>query len=150
MSAMASQSPASRLFIQAFIQALVKENIKAPRHWPLWGEFTGDRWIPHTKGQKRRKCFHLMTSSWNAPIWFRFDVNEIRSLFRNIWLETVYLWDRQGFTECVIKGQSELRRPETIECLYTVWINTMNSLLGNVLGRQDQKTVRNEQNLTVS
>ena len=24
-------------------------NIKAPRHWPLWGEFTGDRWIPRTK-----------------------------------------------------------------------------------------------------
>ena len=22
-----------------------------PRHWPLWGEFTGDRWIPSTKGQ---------------------------------------------------------------------------------------------------
>ena len=22
------------------------ENIKAPRHWPLCGEFTGDRWIP--------------------------------------------------------------------------------------------------------
>ena len=29
----------------------IKENIKAPRHWPLWGEFTGDRWIPRTKGQ---------------------------------------------------------------------------------------------------
>ena len=29
----------------------IKENIEAPRHWPLWGEFTGDRWIPHTKGQ---------------------------------------------------------------------------------------------------
>ena len=29
-----------------------------------WGEFTGDRWIPHTKGQSRRKCFHLMMSSW--------------------------------------------------------------------------------------
>ena len=28
-----------------------KKNIKAPRHWPLWGEFTGDRWIPRTKGQ---------------------------------------------------------------------------------------------------
>ena len=26
------------------------ENIKAPRQWPLWGEFTGDRWIPRTKG----------------------------------------------------------------------------------------------------
>ena len=23
-----------------------------------------DRWIPHTKGQLRGKCFHLMTSSW--------------------------------------------------------------------------------------
>ena len=27
------------------------------------GEFTGDRWIPRTKGQLRGKCFHLMTSS---------------------------------------------------------------------------------------
>ena len=36
----------------AFIQTQVKENIKAPRHWPLWGEFTVvDRWIPRTKGQ---------------------------------------------------------------------------------------------------
>ena len=43
------KSPASWLFTQAHIQ--VKENFKAPRHWPLWGEFTGDRWIPHTKGQ---------------------------------------------------------------------------------------------------
>ena len=25
-----------------------------------------DRWIPRTKGQLRRKCFHLMTSSWWA------------------------------------------------------------------------------------
>ena len=28
-----------------------KENIKAPPHWPLCGEFTVDRWIPHTDGQ---------------------------------------------------------------------------------------------------
>ena len=28
----------------------IKENIKAPRHWPLWGEFTATRWIPRTKG----------------------------------------------------------------------------------------------------
>ena len=27
-------------------QTQIKENIKAPRHWPLCGEFTGDRWIP--------------------------------------------------------------------------------------------------------
>ena len=58
------KSPASILFTQLSIQAQIKENIKAPRHWPLWGEFTGDRWIPHTKGQWRGKCFHSMTSSW--------------------------------------------------------------------------------------
>ena len=59
------KSPASPLFTETFIRAQFKENIKAPRHWPLCGEFTGDRWIPRTKGQLRGKCFHLMTSSWN-------------------------------------------------------------------------------------
>ena len=44
-----NHKPHDCLFTQLFIQA--KENIKAPRHWPLWGEFTGDRWIPLTKGQ---------------------------------------------------------------------------------------------------
>ena len=53
---------------QPFIQAQIKENIKALHHWPLWGEFTGDRSIPHTKGQWRGKCFHLMTSSWVGTV----------------------------------------------------------------------------------
>ena len=44
------KSPASRVFVQPFVQTQIKENIIAPRHWPLWGEFTGDRWIPRTKG----------------------------------------------------------------------------------------------------
>ena len=55
--------PASRLFTQPFIRAQIIENIKAPCHWLLCGEFTGNRWIPRTKGQERGKCFHLMTSS---------------------------------------------------------------------------------------
>ena len=39
----------SRLFTQSFIQAQIKENTKAPRHWPLWdnspvtGEFPAQR-----------------------------------------------------------------------------------------------------------
>ena len=47
----------SRLFTQLFIQAQkkknIKENIKAPPHWPLWGEFTGDRdkWIKKNIGE---------------------------------------------------------------------------------------------------
>ena len=45
------KSPASRLLTQPFIRAQIKVNIKAPRHWPLCGEFTGDRWIPRANGQ---------------------------------------------------------------------------------------------------
>ena len=43
------KSPASRLFAQAFVQAQVKESIKAPRHWlcegypPVTGEFPSQR-----------------------------------------------------------------------------------------------------------
>ena len=36
-----------------------KENIKAPRHWPFSGEFTGDRWIPRTKA----------SNAENVSIW---------------------------------------------------------------------------------
>ena len=45
-----SQSPVPGLFTQAFIQVQIKEHIKAPRHWPLCGEFNGDRWT-RIKGQ---------------------------------------------------------------------------------------------------
>ena len=37
MSAMASQIT-YWLFAQPFVQAQIKENIKTPRHWPLWGK----------------------------------------------------------------------------------------------------------------
>ena len=38
MSTMAFKSPAFLLFAQPFFQAQIKENIKSPRHWPLWRE----------------------------------------------------------------------------------------------------------------
>ena len=41
IGATASQSQVSRLFTELFIHAQIKENIKASRHWPLCGEFTG-------------------------------------------------------------------------------------------------------------
>ena len=55
MSAMASKTPASRLFAQPFVQVQIKENIKVPRHWPLWGESTGDH--SPNKGPVTRKIF---------------------------------------------------------------------------------------------
>ena len=57
-------SQITSLTTEPFIQTHINDNIKAPRQWPLCGEFTGDRWIPRTNGQWRGKCFHWMTSSW--------------------------------------------------------------------------------------
>ena len=57
-----NHQPHDYLLNRSFKQ--IKENTKAPRHWPLCREITGDRWIPRTEGQRRGKCFHLMTSSW--------------------------------------------------------------------------------------
>ena len=51
MSTMASQITSISNRSQPFVQAQIKENIKAPRHWPLCGEFAGHRWILYTKGQ---------------------------------------------------------------------------------------------------
>ena len=50
MGAMVSQITSLPIIYRLF-KTQIKENIKAPRHWSLWGEFTGDRWNPRTKGQ---------------------------------------------------------------------------------------------------
>ena len=50
MSAMASQITSVSI-VYSTVCSGAEENIKALRHWPLWGEFTGDRWIPRIKGQ---------------------------------------------------------------------------------------------------
>ena len=67
MSTMASQITSISI-VCSTVGLDADENIKVSRHWPLCGEFTSDRWIPHTKGQWCRKCFHLMTSSWRINI----------------------------------------------------------------------------------
>ena len=50
MTTMVSQIT-SLTIVYSFIQVQIKENIEAPRRWPLCGEFAGGRWIPLTKGQ---------------------------------------------------------------------------------------------------
>ena len=50
MSAVASQITGVSSIYTIVVQAQIKENIKAVRHWPLCGEFAGGRWIP-TSGQ---------------------------------------------------------------------------------------------------
>ena len=49
------------MFTQPFIQTHIKENIKAPRHWPLCGEFTGTGEFPAQRASYAE----------NVSIWWR-------------------------------------------------------------------------------
>ena len=79
MSKMASQITVVSIIFQPFVEEQIKENIKALHRWPLWGESTGYRWIPLTKGQQHGKCFHLITSScvWGSTYshWLKTQVH---------------------------------------------------------------------------
>ena len=50
-----------RLFTQPSIQTQIKENIKAPCHWPLCGEFTGTGEFPTQR----------VSYAENVSIWWR-------------------------------------------------------------------------------
>ena len=63
------RSPASRLFTQPFIRAQIKENFKAPRHWPLCGEFTGTGEFPAQKA----------SNAENVSIWWRHHVKKVNA-----------------------------------------------------------------------
>ena len=51
MSAMAYQIANLAIVYSSIYSGADQRHIQALRHGPSWGEFTGDRWIPHTKGQ---------------------------------------------------------------------------------------------------
>ena len=79
MRAMTLQSPAPRLIAQPFVQAQITEATKAPHHWPLWGESTGDWWIPLTKA----------SNAENVSIWWRHNVIGLPLFFRVILLKYI-------------------------------------------------------------
>ena len=51
MNAMASQITGVSSVGSSVCSCTIEENIEATRHWLLWGESTGNQWIPLTKGQ---------------------------------------------------------------------------------------------------
>ena len=117
---------ASRLFTQSFIQAQIKQNIKAPRHWPLCGEFTGDRWIPAQRA----------SNAENVSIWWRhlaYDVcesaiNHSLPKYDEAHIYPIHL-QKIGYPETVDpimeKVQYILDTPATIfvGILYSNWLN---------------------------
>ena len=60
VGAMASQITNLTIFYSIVDSGADQRNTKAPRHWPLCGEFPGDRWIPRTKA----------SNAENVSIWF--------------------------------------------------------------------------------
>ena len=86
------KSPASWWFAQSFVQAAIKEKIEALHHWPLWGEFTDDCWIPLTRGQYLGKCFHFMTSScsYDELLYHPPSQNSWKNLFK-WWMPVIWL-----------------------------------------------------------
>ena len=73
------ESPASRLFTQSFVQAQIKENIKAPRHWPLWGEFTGE--FPAQSA----------SNAENVSIWWRHHA--VLLVWASCWINSWFVGD---------------------------------------------------------
>ena len=61
------KSPASPLFTQSFIQVQIKENIKAPRHWPLRGNWPVTDEFP----------VQMASNAQNASIWWRHHLKHI-------------------------------------------------------------------------
>ena len=57
MSTMASQITSLTMVYSTVCSGADRRKYKAPCHWPLWGEFAGDRWIPRRKGHWRGKTF---------------------------------------------------------------------------------------------
>ena len=65
MSAVASQINSLTIVYSTVIQAQIKENTKAPRHWSLCGEFTGDSQLTGELPALRAN------STENVSIWWR-------------------------------------------------------------------------------
>ena len=61
MTTIASQITSLTDVYSIFIQTQIKENIKAPRHWPLCGEFTGTGEFPAQRASYAE----------NVSIWWR-------------------------------------------------------------------------------
>ena len=81
-------------------------NIKAQLHWPLWGESTGDWWIPLTKGQQRGKWrHHGCRSSWHSSGYSCPPFpNIVLNKFKRYWIQLKinFLWhDKENEVDSV-------------------------------------------------
>ena len=84
MSTMASQITGVSIVYLTVCLFQIKASIKAPRHWPLWWESTGDRWIPRSQ---------RASNAGNVYIWWRHHVILQQKMF---WDEKSPLKEKQA------------------------------------------------------
>ena len=129
MGAMTYQITSLTIVYSAVYSSTDQRNIKALRHWPLWGEFTGDRWIPRTKSQGRVKCFHLMTSSCNnrARTHMTYNIGVLVYTSKELPLERVMVFSsgefRYGDITLVETGIQKQLHPRTI--CWLCWLQSV-------------------------
>ena len=102
ISAMASQITCASSVCSSVCSGADQRNIKAPRHWPLWGESTGDRWFPSQRASNtenvsisRRHHDDYLTGTL-AMIWLpryqRRNHHEYGSINCNTKPTMLYMW----------------------------------------------------------
>ena len=69
MPTIASQITSLMIGTQPFIQTQIKENIKAPRHWPLCGEITGTGEFP----AQRASYAENVSIQWRHHVYLGID-----------------------------------------------------------------------------
>ena len=130
MNAVGLKSPASRLFAQSFcflffFQAQINENIKAPRHWPLWGELPGNWWISRTEGQLRGKCLHfivIMTHfSCHVFVGIRDQFLRGQHVVRVLFAGELHRWDVQSTGLCILRYLFNDKHHDPF-AYFTIWI----------------------------
>ena len=92
------KSPALWLFTQPFIQTQIKENLKAPRHWLLCGEFTGTGLFPAQRASYAE----------NASIWWRHHVLKSHGLHGDYLYHSIQPWPYWEEVNC--SYQTDLRK----------------------------------------
>ena len=97
MSTMASQITSLTNVYSTIYSAADQRKHQSSASLALVGEFTGDRWIPHAKGQQCRKCFHLMTSSWFHCAKFQNSSTHIEYIITSVFFTEISLHPKTVF-----------------------------------------------------
>ena len=90
---------ASQFFTQPFVKAQIKENIKAPLHWPLWGESTDDGEFPAQRASNAEKVYiwwhHALVTWGKARLYLRAPLLTFHLWLLHGWIITTHpiLWD---------------------------------------------------------